>query len=273
MLNINSNPLAFGVGRNLNNINTQLQETSMRIATGKRIISAKDDPAGIGILSSMKAQHASWNAVQKNLGSGMSLLETASSALKSQESILTQMKDLATQAASDLLNADQRTALQNTFAELQEQLDTVVNRASIFGQNLVGATAANVNIQSGINAGDTKTISSIRSDGVTLGVNAATIDVTDSTKASASMTAIDTAMATLARNQSVIGAQQRGFDELVKVGNTALGSLEAAMTRIESADIAQESTKLQLLQVQQQMATQALALINSLPQSALSLLR
>ena len=45
------------------------------------------------------------------------------------------------------------------------------------------------------------------------------------------------------------------------------------MTRIESADIAQESTKLQLLQVQQQMATQALALINSLPQSALSLLR
>lgn len=273
MISVNSNPLAYSVARKLGDISTQLKETSERIATGKRILSAKDDPAGIGILTSMKAQYGSWGAVEKNLASGQSLLDVSSSALKNQNELLTKMKDIATQASSDLVNASQRTALQKTFAEMQTQLDTIVNRASIFGQNLVGSTAANVSIQSGTNAGDSSTLSAIQSDAATLGVDAATIDLTDSTKSKAAMTALDAAVQTVAGNQSVIGAQQSGFDSLVTTAKTAKTNLESAMSRIEDADVAEESTKLQLLQSQQQLGIQALGIINQFPSMALSLLR
>ena len=272
-ISINSNPLAYSVSRQLSSITDQLKETSERIATGKRILSAKDDPAGIGILTGMKAQYGSWNAVEKNLASGQSLLDVSSGALKNQNDLLVKMKDIATQAASDLISTDQRAALQSTFAEMQGQLDTIVNRASIFGQNLVGSAAANVNIQTGINSGDTKALTAIKSDASTLGVDAGSIDLTDSTKASAAMTALDAAVATVASNQSVIGAQQSGFDSLVSIAKTAKTNLESAMGRIEDADIAEETTKLQLLQTQQQLGISALGIIQSLPQYALSLLR
>ncbi len=272
-ISVNSNSLAYGISRNLAKINQELKDTSERIATGKRILSAKDDPAGIGILSGMKAQYASYNAVEKNLASGQSLLDVSAGALKNQAELLTKMKDIATQAASNLISADQRTALQNTFTEMQSQLDTIVNRASIFGQNLVSATAANVTVQSGINSGDTTTINAISSDAATLGVDSGTIDLTDSTNASAALTALDAAIATVAGNQSIIGAQQSGFDSLVAGAGSAKTGLEKAMARIEDADIAQESTKLQLLQAQQQLGIQALGIVNQMPSYALQLLR
>lgn len=273
MLTINSNPLALGIANNLNRTNQMLQETSQRLATGKRIISAKDDPSGVGVLASMKAQSGSWNAVQKNLSSGQSLLEVANGALQNQANILQQMKEIATKASSDLLSASDRTAMQKTFAQLQTQLDTVVNRASIFGQNLVSATSADVNIQSGVGAGDTFTLTSVKSDATTLAVNAAAIDLTTSAKAQASMTALDAAISTVSGNQAVIGAQQNGLDALSSAASTTLENLDSSISRIEDADVAAESTKLAQLQAKQQLGIQMLGIINQLPSYALSLLR
>lgn len=272
-LSINSNVLATSVAHRLSNITQQLKDTSERIATGKRILRASDDPAGIGILMNMKAQNSSWGAVDKNLTSAQSLLDVSSSALQNQNNLLVKMKDIATQAASNTLSTEQRTALQSTFSEMQKQLDSIVNRASIFGQNLVNASSANVDIQSGINAGDTTTLTAIKSDTATLGVDSATIDLTTSANASAAITALDNAVKTVSTNQSVIGAQQAGLDSLKNTSKTAQTNLQSAMSNIEDADIAEESSKLQMLQAQQQLGIQALGIINQLPSYALSLLR
>ncbi len=56
MLSINSNNLATSIARNLNDNATMLQKVSSQISSGKRIQSAADDPAGIGILSSSKME-------------------------------------------------------------------------------------------------------------------------------------------------------------------------------------------------------------------------
>ena len=46
MLSINSNSLSTAIARNLNDTATSLQKVANQIATGKRIITASDDPAG-----------------------------------------------------------------------------------------------------------------------------------------------------------------------------------------------------------------------------------
>jgi len=172
MISILSNVPSLRAGNELSALNKLVEESAARLATGKRILSAADDPAGVGILSSLKAQAASFVSVDRNIASGIGIVQTAGSALDTQQEILSQMKDLATQASSDILTADQRSAISQTFVELQGQLDNAVNSATLFGQNLVGSSAKDVSIQSGISAGDTFNVTSAQSDAATLGVEA-----------------------------------------------------------------------------------------------------
>jgi flagellin len=271
MFSINNNPASTRTATLLNAISQQLDQSAQRVASGKRILTAADDPAGMGIVSNMKAQYSSYNAVQKNLSAGKSLLEVASSSLGSQQEIMKQMKELATQAASGTLTADQRTALNETFTQLRTQLDESVNNATIFGQNLTGSAGANVVIQSGINAGNTFTISAARSDTTTLGL--ASLDLTDTTDASSAMTAIDTAVGTVASNQAIIGAQQNGLNKLAENAMTVQNNLESSISRIEDVDMAAETAKLQQLQAKMQLTTAMMSITNQMPSYLLQLLR
>jgi flagellin len=273
MLSINSNSLSTAIARNLNDNAASLQKVANQISTGKRIITAADDPAGTGILSSLKIQQSSLGAVKKNLNAGSSLLEVSDRALQTQQSILTQMKDLATQASSDLLSADQRSALQSSFAELQGQLDSTVNNAKLFGKNLLNSSAADVSIQSGVNSGDKYTLKAAKSDSVTLGVDTGTINLSTAAGAATAMTAIETASSTVGTNQSTIGTMMTGIKGIEDNAKTMSTSLESSISKIEDADIAALSSQLSLLQGKQQMLSSSLGITNQMPQYLLSLIR
>lgn len=271
MLSINSNISSTRTATLLNSISQQLDQTSQRIASGKRILSAADDPAGVGIVSNMRAQFQSYGAVQKNLSAGQSLLEVASSSLSAQQEIMKQMKELSVQAASGTLTAEQRTALNDTFSQLKTQMDEAVDNATIFGQNLTGSTSANVAVQSGIKANSTFTLTSTKSDTATLALD--TLDLTSAANASAAITAIDTAVGTVASNQSIIGAQQNGLTKLANNAKTIQDNLEASISRIEDVDMATETAKLQQLQAKMQLSSTMLNITNQMPSYILQLLR
>ncbi len=272
-LSVNSNIPALFAANSLNDISSRIQDLTTHIASGKRVMSAADDPAGMGVLSNLKAAFSSYNAVQKNLTAGQGLLTVAASSLSSQQTIMTKMKELATQASSDLLSANDRTALQASFTQLQNQLDDTVNKATLFGQNLTSSTAANVNIQSGINAGDTTTINATKSDGVTLAIDAASIDLSTAAASKLAMTAIDTAVGTVSTNQATIGAQQNLLKDAASYASVVSANTRAAIANIEDLNVAEASSQLTLLQTQQQLATSVLGIINQLPAQALSLIR
>lgn len=273
MLSINSNTLASSIARNLNDNAAQLQKVSAQISSGKRILTAADDPAGMGILSSLKVQASSYDAVLKNISSGQSVLEVSDAALSSQQSTLQQMKDLATQASSTTLSAGQRAALQSSFAELQKQLDDTAKNATLFGVNLIGSAAASATLQVGINAGDTRTLATAKSDSTTLAVDTGTVDLTTAAKASAAMTAIDTASATVSTNQSIIGTQMTGLSKTSDNVKTTQNALANSISKIEDADVAALSSQLASLQSKQQLMSSSLGIVNQFPQYLLSLVR
>lgn len=272
-ISIASNSYASAISNVLNKVTQDLNDTSLRISTGKRILSAADDPAGIAIAARLNSDNSAYGVVKKNISAGLSIIDVSSKALETTTSLIDQMKKLALEASSDTLSTEQRSAIQSTFAELQGQLDDVSSNATIFGKNLLGTGAASVTIQSGINAGDTTTINVAQSDTATLGIDTATIDLTDATNAAAAITALDTALTTVGTNQSTLGAQQSGFNARISNIDKLRENLEAAAERIEGADLAEETKKLSLLQTQQQLAIQTLSIANSFPQAALQLLR
>ncbi len=111
---INQNTMAMNAQRNLD-INTQRVAQSMeRLSSGLRINRASDDPAGLVLSESLRADVSGLDVVQQNVTEGVNLIKTAEAALSEVNYLLRQMKDLALDAASDSNNtADTRAALQS----------------------------------------------------------------------------------------------------------------------------------------------------------------
>jgi flagellin len=275
MITIGSNSASLSMSNLLTGISKQIEDTSKIISTGKRIQSAADDPAGIAIATDIRTDRDSYSVVAKNITSGQSLLDVSNSALSSAGDILNEMKKLALESKNDTLSADQRTAIQNTFAELQSQYDETITGAEIFGKNLLSNGATDVDLQTGIGAGaaNETTIAAADTSAVTLGIDAGTIDVGSIANADTAIGAIDTALTSIGTNQAIMGAQSRGLETRMKAVESLGENLTSALSRVEDADIAKETSKFNLLQTQQQMALQSLSIVNSFPQNALALLR
>jgi len=67
-----------------------------RLSSGKRINGAKDDAAGMSVVTRMKAQISSLNQAVRNANDGISLVSTFDGAADEIEDILIRMRELAT---------------------------------------------------------------------------------------------------------------------------------------------------------------------------------
>jgi flagellin len=70
MISINSNVSADRMSNMLSNLTKNITQTSERIASGKRIMSAADDPAGMAIVSRLKYDNSSYAVASKNINQG-----------------------------------------------------------------------------------------------------------------------------------------------------------------------------------------------------------
>ena len=138
---------------------------------------------------------------------------------------------------------------------------------------MLNGSLTNINIQTTKYAGGHKTINAIDSRSTTLGIDSGTIDITTTANADISITNIDNAIEQLGVNQATFGAINRGLETRKNIVNRSLETLTESLSRLEDADIAKETANLQLLQVQQQMAMEALKIIMKMPQNALNLMR
>src|SRR5699024_7342262 len=83
-----------------------------RIATGKRINRAADDPSGLAISEKMRAQIRGLKQASRNAQDGISLLNVADGALQETHSILHRLREIAVYSATGTLTEQDRNALQ-----------------------------------------------------------------------------------------------------------------------------------------------------------------
>ena len=134
--------------------------TSMeRLSTGKRINSAKDDAAGLAIASRMTSAVKSMTVAVRNANDGISMAQTAEGALGEVTNMLQRMKELATQSANGTLGTSERQALQAETDQLTSQINDISKTTNFNGINLLDGSVDGLKLQTGINAGDTVSIS------------------------------------------------------------------------------------------------------------------
>jgi flagellin len=270
---IASNIAALNTLNSLRNINTKLSIAQLRLATGKRVNQAADDPAGLTIALKMNARNECLKVAFNNIGDAKNMLAVGEGGLQKMTDIITLMKAKCVQAASDTLGVSERAAIASELASLAQQIDDIVAETTWNGDILLNGLVAKT-LQTGAESGETTVWTLAQPhDAVSLGVDAATLLVDSAANAALSITACDTALATVTGSMNDVGSLVARLN--VKEETVAIGQVntEAAYSRIMNADMAYEQVESTKYMILQQTAVAMLAQSNLGPQSILSLFR
>ena len=140
-LRIRTNVASLNAQRQLAKTTTGIQESSAKLSSGKRINKAADDAAGLAISSNLNADVRSLQQAKRNANDGVSLVQTAEGSLVETTSMLTRLRELAVQAASDTVGETGRGFLDKEFVALKDEIDRIANATEFNGTRLLTGSA------------------------------------------------------------------------------------------------------------------------------------
>ncbi|GGP07364.1 flagellin N-terminal helical domain-containing protein [Oceanobacillus neutriphilus] len=270
-MRINNNVMAFTIYHHMNNHFAMAQKSMLRIATGQRINSATDDPAGLAISEKMRAQIRGLNMAIRNTQDGILLLQTAEGAVNETHAILQRMRELSVKAANGTYSDPDREILQDEINQLREELTRIGKDTEFNKQSLLDGSFTNKRIQVGANSGQYIEISIGDVRTAALGVDE--IDISTQEGADEAIGILDEAIKRASSQRSSLGAIQNRLEHTINNLSNTVMNLTQAESRIRDADIAKEMmlyTKHSLLA---QVAMAMLAQGNQQPQMILQLLQ
>jgi len=268
---INTNVGALNAFNALNSINSKIGTVQMRLASGKRINSAADDPAGYTIGRKLAARSRSLSQALNNVGELKNILSVAEGGLQAINDIYVGIKEKIIQAGNGSYGADELNAIVTQVQDMLDEVDDIISETKFNGSQLLDGNFTSKTFQTGADSGDSITVSlNATIDSADFGLNSLT---TANIGASATLASLDTAIQRVSTELQKVGSLISRMDVKEQTLSVAITNTEAAMSRIMDADIAKEQLELTKLQILQQTATVQLAQANAAPQGVLALFR
>ena len=156
---INTNLNALFSQNSIAQVSKSQSAAMEQLSTGSRINSAKDDAAGLAIATRMTSDINGYGVAVQNSNQGMNMAQTADGALNNVSSILQTMRELAVQSSNGTMTAANRQATQAEYKQLSNQIDSIAQTTTSNGINLLNGTAGKIVLQTGVNQGNTMTMS------------------------------------------------------------------------------------------------------------------
>jgi flagellin len=306
-LRIRTNVASLNAQRRLGNSTDALQNSSNKLASGERINKAADDAAGLAISENLRADVRSLNQARRNALDGVSLVQTAEGGLMETTNMLTRLRELAVQSASDTVGNTERGFLNQEYQALKSEIDRIANSTEFNGTRLLtGVTELPEDLQTGgnpypleiqvskdyyptedaldkanpvniikidlqnLNAFSTGENSLQLNESVN-GEELAGIDTKQSSQLSISR--LDTAITKVNEYRAYLGSIQNRLGSTISNLGVQVENLDTARSRIRDTDFAAETAEYTKANILQQSGIATLAQANSQPQVALQLLQ
>ena len=277
---VNTNTGALVALQNLNATNNDLNTVQNRINTGRKVDSAKDNGAIWAIAQSQRSDVNALGVVKESLSRGQSVIDVGLAAGEVISDLLVEMKAKALAASDVTLSADSRTALNNDFKALRDQITKSVTEASFDGSNAISGTGAGntyavraLGNADGTAAGRIEVLKQNLALGGTNVTVAAAASFATATAAATLVTTLETSITNVSRALASLGTGAKALGKHSDFVSKLSDALEAGVGNLVDADLAKESAKLQALQTKQQLGIQALSIANSSAGSLLGLFR
>ncbi|HXA38725.1 MAG TPA: flagellin [Phenylobacterium sp.] len=273
-LSVHTNDAALIALQNLNKTSAQLNEVQNRISTGLAINSAKDNASVWAIAQGQRADIGSLAAVKSSLDRATSIADVASTAGATISDLLVQMKTKVVAAMDPSIDTASRNALNADFKSILGQITQVVQNATFDGANMLDGSVSQIKFIANANATGFITLSS---QNMSLGGGiisvAATASLGTLTFATNVLAQLTTSISNTNQALGNLGSQSKAISNHNTFVQQLSDQLTTGVGNLVDADLAKESARLQALQVQQQLGTQALSIANQAPQIILSLFK
>jgi flagellin len=281
----------------------------LRLSTGKRINNAADDVAGYITSRALQARNGALNAALKAVGDAQNVSYIAMDSLENIADLLIKIKDATAQAASGATGTDEKVALAKAAFRMAEQIQTVVDSTVFGGRQLLDGTfsadfviatdATNdlltLDVDLTTNNDDYNIKNSF--DGVGNNFNINSLDVQnfagitgldlrelenvegndtgifDSDKIGLTLTSLAGAINNVNKVASYLGGIVNRMVSQEDLLKNQIVNYNAAISRIEDADVAKEQLELIKSQFLQQASLTSLAQANANPQAFLQLIQ
>lgn len=262
--------------------NIGLNKTLGKLSSGKRIVEAGDDAAGLAIAASLKADAYALDQAVRNANDGIAIIQIADGALNKLNDLLMRAVTLAEQSASDTVGSNEKQTLDVEYREILNELDRVISVANFKGEQLFNVSIA---FTKGVYVGDTQFSSFITiSIGGPSGAGTAALGLANSNRTSFSGIAtqqnaittlrlLQTAISSISRWRGSLGAQQNRLVNAVGIIQVQALNIKAAESAITDANMAEEIVNMTKWQILMQSGMSSLAQANASSQLVLQLLR
>jgi len=275
-LRIKTNIASVAVQKQLRNIDSKTNDSYEKLASGKRITKSADDAAGLGIAKKQEAEVRGYRMAERNANSGISMIQVAEGGLDESSNILTRMRELSIQSASDTVGETERGYLDLEYGQLLQEVDRISKTTTFSGAELLTGENENgtMDFHVGAYAGEDNKISfdADQTDATIAGLGIDGTNITSKDDATSNLAKIDEAITKVAGFRANFGSVQSRLQSTISNLGTMTVNTEAARSQIEDVDIAEETAKLASNNVIKSAATSVLAQANSIPNSSLRLI-
>ena len=272
-LRVSTNMASIAAQRSMGTQTKRQEHASQALSSGSRIVRAGDDPAGQAIAEGMKSEIRGTGMARSNAFNAISALQVGEGGLAETANLLTRLRELGVQAASDTVGAKERGYLQQEAKSVTEEIDRIAKTTKFGDRNMIDGSNPEFDFHVGTNAGK-ENIISFKSEGSAmasdLGVDG--VDISDKSGARDLLSNIDGALEKVSKFRAGFGAMQSRLDSTVSGLDSRSENLSAARSRIADADVAKESSELASSNMLQAASMSVLSQANQQPMMAMKLI-
>jgi len=264
--------LSAGVRSNL----LQLQQTSdlitqtqNRLATGKRVNSALDNPINYFTAQNLSSRANDLNSLLDSMSTAINTIQAANNGISAITKLVQSAQSIVTQA-QQTTDTTIRATLASQFDSIRSQIDQLAQDAGINGVNLLNGNTLTVTMNE--SATSTVTVTGVTDlSNSALAINASTNNWAGATDLSAASTQLTAALTTLRSQSQALSSNLQTVQVRQDFTKAMINTLQTGADNLTLADSNEEGANLLALQTRQQLSTTALSLAAQADQNVLRL--
>lgn len=274
-LRITTNVPSINAQKSMAHSQREISKSFAQLASGSRITKAADDAAGLSISESLKSQIRGYGAAKRNAMDAMSLVQVSEGGLGEISNILTRLRELGVQAASDTVGDRERGFINTEVQQLKNEMQRIAQATRFGDTRLLDGSGGQFDFQVDIN--NDAFVDRISFDATAqnaqiseLGVDG--LDYAQKQGAQDALGIVDAAQRRVNEFRANLGAIQNRL--ISTQDNLAVfeENLSAANSRLRDADIAHSTAELAKNNVLLNASTSILAQTNLYPNVAMKLI-
>ena len=273
-LKISTNVASINAQKTLGTVSRMKQQSFAQLSSGSRITKAADDAAGLSISETLKSTIRGYGQAKRNAGDAISMVQVSEGGLGEISNILTRLRELGVQAASDTVGEKERGFIDLEVQQLKNEIQRISETTRFGDIQLLDGSGDQYDFQVDINNDDFA--DRISFDASLQNVQASELgvdgfDFSSKDGAREALEVLEEAQTNVNGHRATLGALQSRLISTTENLAVSIENFSEANSRIRDTDIAESTAQLATSQVLEAASIGVLAQANQHTSSALRL--